>query len=150
MNVIPILIQLFERDLQKLKAEIVQYSQEENIWAIVPEINNSAGNLVLHLVGNLNTYIGAEIGKTGYIRNRPLEFSQKGLSKKELVNKISDTLDVIKESLNNLPEEALEEIYPQLVFEQKTSTGYLLTHLTTHLTYHLGQINYHRRLLDKA
>jgi uncharacterized damage-inducible protein DinB len=98
----------------------------------------------------LNTYIGAEIGKTGYVRNRPLEFSQKGLSKKELVGKISDTLDVIKESLNTLPEEALEEIYPQLVFEQKTSTGYLLIHLTTHLTYHLGQINYHRRLLDKA
>jgi hypothetical protein len=87
MKVIPILIQLFERDLQKLKAEIVQYSQEENIWAIVPEINNSAGNLVLHLVGNLNTYIGAEIGKTGYIRNRPLEFSQKGLSKKNLSTK---------------------------------------------------------------
>ena len=144
------LAKLYDRDLQKLRNEIDVYENEADLWIIKSEINNSAGNLVLHLVGNLNTYIGAEIGKTGYIRNRPLEFSQKGLSKKELVNKISDTLDVIKESLNTLPEEALEEIYPQLVFEQKTSTGYLLIHLTTHLTYHLGQINYHRRLLDKA
>lgn len=150
MNVIPSLIQLFERDLQKLKTEIVQYSQDEHLWLVAPQINNSAGNLVLHLIGNLNTYIGAEIGKTGYIRNRPLEFSEKGLSKNELLNRVTETLDIVKNSLITLPEETLEEEYPQLVFEQKTSTGYLLIHLTTHLTYHLGQINYHRRLLDKV
>ncbi len=43
----------------------------------------------------------------------------------------------------------LEAEYPILVFDHKTSTEYLLVHLTGHLNYHLGQINYHRRLIEK-
>jgi uncharacterized damage-inducible protein DinB len=102
----------------------------------------------LHLIGNLNTYIGAELGKTNYIRNRELEFSLKNISKKELVNKIESTILVVEESLKNITELELQNEYQILVFDKKTSTEYLLVHLTTHLTYHLGQINYHRRLLD--
>ena len=68
---------IFRRDLEKLKQEISLYEDESKIWVIGKDIANSAGNLCLHLVGNLNTYIGAEIGKTGYIRHRDLEFSFK-------------------------------------------------------------------------
>jgi len=78
---------LFNRDLNKLKSEIESYHTESSIWTIDKNISNSAGNLCLHLIGNLNTYIGAEIGKTGYIRNRPLEFSLKNIPKSELVQK---------------------------------------------------------------
>ncbi|WP_209574431.1 MULTISPECIES: DUF1572 family protein [unclassified Sphingobacterium] len=139
---------LFHRDLNRLRNEISLYKNERNIWVIESDISNSAGNLCLHLIGNLQTYIGAELGKTGYIRDRAAEFSLKDIPRTVLIDQIDDTIDVVTRSLDLLSEENLQEVYPILVFEEKTTTQYLLVHLTTHLTYHLGQINYHRRLLD--
>lgn len=138
---------LFDRDLNKLKVEIESYQNEDQIWAIDKNISNSAGNLCLHLIGNINTYIGAELGKTGYVRNRPLEFSLKDIPQSELINRIEDTIAVVNNALNGLTEKDLEEIYPQIVFEKEMTTGFFLVHLSTHLAYHLGQINYHRRLV---
>jgi hypothetical protein len=138
---------LFNRDLNQLKTEIESYQNESDIWTIQKGIANSAGNLCLHLIGNLNTYIGAQYGKTGYIRNRPLEFSLKDIPRVELLSKIEETIVVVDNALNNISEVELKKEYPLLVFKDKTSTEFMLIHLTTHLTYHLGQINYHRRLL---
>jgi uncharacterized damage-inducible protein DinB len=135
--------------LNRLRNEIEQHENEENLWNIEGLIVNSAGNLCLHLVGNLNTYIGKEIGNINYVRNRELEFSVKDVSRKELLDKINYTIEVVNRSPNNVDESSLSNEYPVLVFDQKTSTEYLLVHLATHLTYHLGQINYHRRLMDK-
>jgi len=140
---------LFQRDLTKLKQEIAAYSDESSIWIIEKNIANSAGNLCLHLVGNLNTYIGAEFANTGYIRNRDLEFSLKNVPQAELLKKIDDTILVVEKGLAALKEADLDKEYPLLVFKEKTSTGYFLVHLAAHLGYHLGQINYHRRLLGK-
>jgi uncharacterized damage-inducible protein DinB len=140
---------LFNRDLKRLVNEIEQYNNETDIWKINGQINNSAGNLCLHLVGNLNTYIGKELGKTDYIRNRALEFSSRNVPRQELIRKVENTIEIINHTLNHLDENILEAEYPILVFDQKTSTEYLLVHLTTHLTYHLGQINYHRRLIEQ-
>ena len=140
---------LFSRDLEKLKQEIGLYKDENKIWVIEEGIANSAGNLCLHLIGNLNTYIGVELGKTNYVRNRELEFSLKDIPRQELIRKIDDTIIVVKAALNSLKEEELENEYQLLVFAEKTSTGYFLVHLAVHLGYHLGQINYHRRLIDK-
>lgn len=145
---IGILQKLFKRDLEKLKQEINAYHNESNLWIIDKGIANSAGNLCLHLVGNLNTYIGAEFGKTGYVRDRDLEFSQKNISQIQLVKLIDDTITVVANGLGKLKEEDLEKEYPLLVLKEKTSTGYFLIHLAVHLGYHLGQVNYHRRLLD--
>lgn len=138
---------LFNRDLNKLKTEIESYENESSIWKIDKNISNSAGNLCLHLIGNLNTYIGAELGKTGYIRNRPLEFSLKDIPKSELIEKIEATIQVVNSTLETLKDADLEKIYPQIVFEKEMTTGFFLIHLATHLGYHLGQINYHRRLV---
>ena len=138
---------LFNRDLNKLKVEIESYQNESQIWAIDKNIANSGGNLCLHLIGNINTYIGAEIGKTAYIRNRPLEFSTKDIPKAELIKMINETIIVVNNALDSLTEADLEQTYPQIVFEKEMTTGYFLVHLSTHLSYHLGQINYHRRLI---
>ena len=54
-TVVEVLQSLFKRDLQKLRTEIESYKKEENIWVVDKEISNTAGNLCLHLVGNLNT-----------------------------------------------------------------------------------------------
>lgn len=146
---IPTLKTLFKRDLDKLSQEISSYKNEKNIWLTEEGINNSAGNLCLHLLGNLNTYIGAVIGKTGYIRNRDLEFSLKDITRQELLDGISQVTRIVDNTLDTTREEDLEQEYPLLVFDAKTSTGYYLVHLAVHLGYHLGQINYHRRMLDK-
>ena len=148
MPIIQTLSTLFERDLLQVKLELSLYKNENTIWQVAPHINKSAGNLALHLIGNLNTYIGAEIGKTGYVRNRPLEFSAKHIPRAQVMQMLQDTIEVVKTSLATMDERLLEQEYPLLVFENKTSTEYFLVHLATHLGYHLGQINYHRRLLD--
>jgi uncharacterized damage-inducible protein DinB len=139
---------LFQRELEKLKKEIELYQDESKLWIIDKGIANSGGNLCLHLIGNLNTYIGRELGDTGYIRNRDLEFSQKDVPKNELIRKIDETILMVEKVLDTITDQQLEEEYPVIVFAEKMSTGYFLIHLIAHLTYHLGQINYHRRLLD--
>lgn len=146
--IIDTLRKLFTRDLNRLKTEIELYKNEADIWKVEGQIKNSAGNLCLHLVGNLNTYIGKELGKTDYLRNRDLEFSLKDVPRIELVNKIEDTIAVVHQALEKLNENDLNAEYPTLVFQEKTSTEYLLVHLATHLNYHLGQVNYHRRLIE--
>ena len=95
---------LFGRDLEALKKEVASYHKEENLWVTDRGIANSAGNLCLHLVGNLNAFIGAEIGKTGYVRNRPLEFSQKDVPRSTLLEMLDDTLAVVNLSLDQLDE----------------------------------------------
>jgi hypothetical protein len=127
---------IFNRDLTKLRTEIASYKQEANLWKIEKDIANPAGNLCLHLVGNL------------YIRNRDLEFSARDIPKEELLRKIDETIKVVERVLDTLTPDQLKEEYPQLVLAEKTTTEFFLVHLATHLTYHLGQVNYHRRLID--
>lgn len=139
---------LYNRDLNKLKAEIEAYQHEENLWKTDKSISNSAGNLCLHLVGNLSHFIGAQLGNTGYVRHRELEFSLKDIPKAELIEKIEATTIIVDSVLSQLPEADLRKEYPLVVFEDKMTTDFFLIHLIAHLDYHLGQINYHRRLLD--
>ena len=140
---------LFSRDLAKLKAEIESYQKEEKIWYIEENIANSAGNLCLHLIGNLKTFVGAEFGASGYVRNRELEFSAKDVPQAVLLEQISETAQIVDATLDQLTVEQLQAVCPVQFFDKIVSTEYFLVHLASHLTYHLGQINYHRRLLDK-
>jgi uncharacterized damage-inducible protein DinB len=139
---------LFNRDLKRLITEIELYHNEADIWQVNGQINNSAGHLCLHLVGNLNTYIGKELGHTGYVRNRELEFSSEAVPRQKLIQDVKNTIEMIQQTLESFDEHLLEAEYPILVFDHKTSTVFFLVHLATHLTYHLGQINYHRRLIE--
>ncbi len=142
------LISIYKKDLQRLKAEIELYNTESNLWRIDKNISNSAGNLCLHLIGNLNTYIGSQLGNTAYVRQRELEFSTKDISKAELIKKIIETQEMVIVTINNLTDEQLHQIHPVKVYDFDLTSAALLFYLTTHLSYHLGQINYHRRLLD--
>lgn len=142
------LLQLFNRDLEKLKTEISSYKDEKKIWETSGDVKNSAGNLCLHLCGNLQHFIGAVLGNSGYVRNREAEFTRKNVPVKELESEIELTTKVIENTLKELKEEELKKTYPINVFGYEMTTGFFLIHLTTHLNYHLGQVNYHRRLSD--
>lgn len=144
-----IIKRLLRRDLETLVKEIGLYKDETCIWLTDGQIANSAGNLCLHLVGNLNTYIGAVIGNTGYIRNRDLEFSDRDVPRSTLLRLVQDTITMTDAVLGNLNDSILQDEYPLQIWETKESHGYVLTRLCAHLNYHLGQVNYHRRLLDR-
>ena len=142
------LIKIFKRDLNKLKTEVNAYKNETQLWLVPDGISNSAGNLSLHIVGNLNHFIGATLGNTGYIRQRDKEFSLKNVPRLEMINQIDDTITMIEAVISKLTPSDLEEEYRRNPFEDYMTAEYFLVHLATHLAYHLGQINYHRRLLD--
>lgn len=140
---------LFNRDLNKLREEIELYQNEDKLWAVEQNISNSGGNLCLHLIGNLNAYIGVALAKTTYKRNRPLEFSLKNVPKSELISGIEETIQVVAKGFEQLLPAQLTEDFEILVWDRPFPVSFTLIHLYGHLNYHLGQINYHRRMLDK-
>jgi len=142
-----VLIELYERDLGKLKDEIGQFADESDIWKTSEGITNSAGTLCLHLTGNLKHFFGAVLGGSGYIRDRDAEFTSRNIPRLEMLANIDDALDVVRSTLAGLTEDDLDKPYPIEVYGHPMTTGYFLTSLTTHFNYHLGQINYHRRLI---
>ena len=143
-----ILLELYERDLNKLRAEIEQYSNEADLWTTTGNITNSAGNLCQHLTGNLQHFFGAVLADTDYVRDRPSEFASKEKSKADLLAGIDAAEVAVREALAKLSEDDLSKAYPLQDAGKSVTTGYYLVHLATHFNYHLGQINYHRRLLS--
>jgi len=143
------MIKVIEQDLLRLKTELESYKDENKIWITEGAVNNSAGNLALHLIGNLKHFIGAVLGKSGYVRNREAEFSSKNIPVTTITKEIDETFEVVKKTILSLTEEDYTKDYPEQIFNFPMTTGYFVIRLIEHLGYHLGQISYHRRLLDK-
>ncbi|MFD2572006.1 DinB family protein [Spirosoma soli] len=141
---------LFARDLSRLSQQIDAYEDESTLWEIAPGIHNSAGNLCLHLIGNLNTYIGANLGNIPYVRDRPMEFSARYVSKASLLSDLEETKNRVRATLQNLTDGQLGDLFPDEVLGYPMTIHYFLVHLAGHLNYHLGQIDYHRRLLTQG
>lgn len=142
------LSKLFERDLDRLKEEIEAFEHENNVWRTTGSIHNSAGNLCLHLVGNLYTFIGNNIGNYPYIRDREAEFSTKDIPRQKLTEQIEHVKEIVKSSLLKIDDSSLEEIHIEHRLGNEMTNTFLLIHLAAHLSYHLGQINYLRRMLE--
>lgn len=138
---------IIERDLKKLEEEMKLYPSEASLWNVSGSIKNPAGNLCLHLCGNLQHYIGKVLGGSGYIRNRDHEFAARNISHDDLISEIQRTKAAVTSALEKLDPNTLDATYPEQVFSYSMTTSYFLIHLVSHLGYHLGQINYHRRLL---
>jgi len=141
------ILTIIDRDLKKLEDEINLYPTEESLWTTAGAIKNPGGNLCLHLCGNLQHYIGAVLGGSGYVRNREYEFAARNISRELLIQEINKTKTAVRSALEKLEPIVLETEYPERVFNYSMTTLYFLVHLAAHLGYHLGQVNYHRRLL---
>ncbi len=142
------LIEIFERDINKLKIEIEAYENESKLWIIEKNIKNSGGNLTLHLIGNLKHFLGNILGGIKYNRDRDSEFAKKNVPRKDLLKEIDETKETVINTIASLDEDKFGNDFPVELNNKKMTTGYFLIHLATHLNYHLGQINYHRRILD--
>jgi hypothetical protein len=142
------LSEFFLRDLNKLKEEISLYKNDSDLWTAKGDVKNSGGTLALHLIGNLKHFIGAQLGKTGYIRNRDKEFSDKNILREKMILEIDEVISILKKVFSKLTDDDLSKEFPIEFLGEKRTTGYILLTLSAHLNYHLGQINYHRRLLS--
>lgn len=138
----------FTKDLESLAKEIELCDEETTLWRVAPGITNSIGNLTQHLIGNLNHFIGATLGETGYVRNRDAEFSERYLTKAEMISELGKTAEMLREVLGSLTREQLDKTYPYETFGYSMTTNHMITKLASHLGYHLGQINYLRRIIQ--
>jgi hypothetical protein len=74
---------LFSRDITRLIQELQAFPDTASLWKTQPGVTNSAGNLALHLEGNLREYIGRQLGHVDYTRDRPAEFGRKDVEQAE-------------------------------------------------------------------
>jgi hypothetical protein len=140
-------LEIFERDILKVQEEIRAYKNESDMWKTSESFTNSAGTLCLHLTGNLNHFIGAVMGQTGYVRQRELEFSMRDQSRESLLDGLTNALKMVRETLPKLKDGDFEKDFP-IDFLGQRKTLQVMIILIAHLNYHLGQINYHRRMLS--
>jgi len=143
-----VLASFYERDIRKLIEEVSLFRNEEDLWRTQGSVKNASGNLVLHIIGGLNHFIGATLAHTGYVRNRDQEFISKGVERKDLVAQLEKLIPMINETLNALTTEQIEAEFPIFFDKPKTSISYVLVQLLAHLNYHLGQVNYLRRIFE--
>jgi hypothetical protein len=141
------LASLFRRDLERLIHQIESFPSDESLWQVLPGVTNAAGNLALHIEGNLREYVGRQLGQLTYVRNRELEFNARGLSRSEVGARLTEVMHSIPSVIENLSDEQMERDYPEVVLDAATSTKQFLIHLYGHLNWHLGQVNYLRRIL---
>jgi hypothetical protein len=138
---------LLERDLRALRRELEAYPDERQIWQPVPGLANTAGTLALHLAGNLQHYVGARWGGTGYVRNRDAEFGRREVPRAELITEIERARASVAAGLGAVRPEELDAEFPELIGGCRVRTGDFLVHTAVHFAYHLGQVDSHRRVV---
>ncbi len=138
---------LLIRELYSYIDEIEMFPDDDTVWETMPGTVNSAGNLALHVCGNLKHYIGSVLGGSGYVRNRESEFSARSKSRSDLVRELEETIEVVANVLPQLTESTIADTYPETVVGVNLPCGRFLLHLCAHASFHLGEVGYLRRCL---
>jgi uncharacterized damage-inducible protein DinB len=133
-----------QRDAVKAAAEPLS---EADFWRKPLQPGNSVGHLVLHLAGNLNHFVGAQLGGSGYVRDREREFTEASPPPKaEALARLDAAVATFRRVVEGLSAEALLAPHPETRFGTVVSA---LAHLVAHFALHRGQISYIVRLLTK-
>ena len=138
---------LYARDLKRLVQELRAFPDTASLWKTAPGVTNAAGTLALHLEGNLREFIGRQMGRIEFTRNRPLEFSARGVEQAELIARIEAVMELIPSVISALSDADLAAVHPEPYNGGPITTIKFLVHLEGHLNYHLGQIDYLRRFV---
>jgi uncharacterized damage-inducible protein DinB len=138
---------ILERDLRTLAREVQAYPDERSLWAMPPGLVNSAGTLALHLAGNIRHYLGAKLGGTEYVRDRPAEFASRGIARTTILAEIDQAIAAVRAAAARATDERMGEDFPEVVGGVRVAAGEYLIHLASHFAYHLGQLDYHRRMV---
>jgi uncharacterized damage-inducible protein DinB len=134
-------------ELEQLRDAVRQLAEplgEAELWARPVEPGNSVGHLVLHLTGNLNYFVGAQLGGSGYVRDREREFTEaRPPAKAELLRGLDEAVATFRRVVAGLSAEQLAAPHP----EPRFGTVYeALVHLVAHFALHRGQMSYIARL----
>lgn len=128
--------------------KIAETLSENDLWKKPVEPGNSIGHLILHLIGNLNHFVGAHLGKTGYVRDREREFTETALPKKEVViAELDKAVALFRRVVAGLTSEQLAAPFPDARFGLTLNA---LLHWVTHFALHRGQISYITRMLKAS
>jgi uncharacterized damage-inducible protein DinB len=140
---------ILQRELAAVRRSVEAYPDDASLWVERAGLPNAGGTLVLHIAGNLQHYVGAVLGGTGYVRDRDAEFARRDVSRDELLDEIDRAAAAIDRGLSGVSDadEALAHPYPERIAGREVATGDYLVHLASHLAYHLGQLDYHRRVV---
>lgn len=136
--------------LERYHGEVRQVAEglsEKELWTRPMDPSNSIGHLILHLTGNLNHFVGAQLGATGYVRDREREFTEPNPpDKATTLAGLDDTVTMFRRIVSGLSAEQLAGLHPEKRFGTVTQA---LLHLLTHFALHRGQISYIARLVKK-
>lgn len=131
--------------------KLVDTLSQDDFWRRPYSYGNSVGHLLLHLTGNLNYYIGAEIAGTGYVRNRPLEFSDSSRPPKEqVVKNFQDAVGMVEATLAKQSQADFVSAYSARGMEDAGDRFTAFLRCAAHLSHHAGQIIYLCKELRQA
>jgi len=138
---------LLTRELESFGREIALFPDDESIWRTCEGVSNSAANLALHVAGNIRHFIGAEIGGTGYVRDRASEFARRSGARAEVAAELTDAAATVRTVLARLTDADLEVTRTPPGVPSPITTRRFLVHLCVHAGFHLGQAGYLRRIV---
>ncbi|HEY7307925.1 MAG TPA: DinB family protein [Gemmataceae bacterium] len=138
-------------ELEQLRDQVRTLAEplsEREFWTKPLDPGNSVGHLVLHLTGNLNYFVGAQLGGSGYVRDREREFTETQLpSKGDALQKLDDAVTMFRKVVSGLSAEQLAAAHPETRFGVVMNA---LIHLLAHFALHRGQMSYIVRLVKSA
>ena len=137
---------LYARDIARLIQELQAFPDTASVWATAPGVTNAAGTLALHLEGNLREYIGRQLGRIDFTRDRPLEFSARDVAREDLIARLEAVHQMVPRVIASLSDDDLSRPYPEKYNGQSLTVRMFLMHLEAHFNYHLGQVDYLRRV----
>jgi uncharacterized damage-inducible protein DinB len=136
-------------ELEELRDAVRQLAEplsEADVWRKPIDPGNSVGHLILHLTGNLNHFVGAQLGQTGYVREREREFTEsQPPSKAAALANLDAAVATFRRVVERLSAEQLAAPHPHAAFGTVTKA---LVHLVAHFALHRGQMSYLTRLLS--
>jgi uncharacterized damage-inducible protein DinB len=136
----------FRMRVQEKVHELVEPLSSEQLWRRPFPFGNSIGNLILHLTGNLNYYVGAQIAGTGYVRHRDSEFRDNGKPKEELLKAFDDAIATAVTAVFAQSDGDWSAPYHAERADGSTRFGQVLA-CAGHAYHHVGQIIYLQRQL---
>src|SRR5580698_1179329 len=115
---------------------------EEQFWKNPFPYGNSVGHLVLHLTGNLNYYIGAQIAQTGYVRDRPREFNDPNPpAKDEGLQRFEDAVAMVVRTIQAQSPQDWSSAYSG-AGANATNRLDMVVQCAAHMQLHIGQMVY--------
>src|SRR5215471_12142554 len=134
-----VLASRFSANAARIRELAAPLSQEQ-FWNKPFSFGNSFGHLVLHVTGNLNYYIGAQIAETGYVRDRPREFSEAARpSKNDVLEKFDEAIAMVERTIQSQSAEDWSAAYSGTGSDARDRLEMVLG-CATHLHHHIGQM----------